>query len=64
MATAANEICIEWLGESYYLMGEGIALLIVEEVNLLRGIFLMEEMSKLLPVWWDSFPFQGFSINV
>ena len=45
-------------------MGEGIALLIVEEVNLLRGIFLMEEMSKLLPVWWDSSPFQGFSINV
>ena len=38
--------------------------LIVEEVNLLRGIFLVEEMSKFLAVGWDSSPSPGFPINV
>ena len=38
--------------------------LIAEEVNLLRGIFLVGEMSKYLAVGWDSSPSPGFSINV
>ena len=38
--------------------------LIAEEVNLLRVIFLVGEMSKYLAVGWDSSPSPGFSINV
>ena len=38
--------------------------LIAEEVNLLRGIFLVKEMSKFLAVGWESSPSPGFSINV
>ena len=38
--------------------------LIAEEVNLLRGIFLVGEMSKFLAVGWDFSPSQGFPINV
>ena len=38
--------------------------LIAEEVNLLRGVFLVGEMSKVLAVGWDSFPTPRFPINV
>ena len=38
--------------------------LIAEEVNLLRGIFLVVEMSKFLAVVWDSSPSPGFPTNV
>ena len=41
MATATNEACIKCLGENYYLMGEGMTLLIAKNVNLLRTIFLV-----------------------
>ena len=34
--------------------------LIKEEVNLLRGIFLVWEMSKFLAIGWDSSPSPGF----
>ena len=34
--------------------GKGITLLIGEDVNLLRGTFLVGETSKFLAVWWDS----------
>ena len=39
-------------------------LLIMEEVNLLREIFLVGEMSKFLAVGWDSCPSPEFTINV
>ena len=41
-----------------------MAFLIAEEVNLLRRIFLVGEMSKFLAVGWDSFPSPVFPINV
>ena len=41
-----------------------MTLLIVENVNLLRGTFLVVEMSKFLAVGWDSAPSPGFPINV
>ena len=45
-------------------MGKGITLLIAEEGNLLRGVFLVGETSKFLIVGWDSplslrFPVEG-----
>ena len=41
-----------------------MTLLIAEEVNLLRGIFLVGEMSKFLAIGWDSSPSPGLPINV
>ena len=38
--------------------------LIAEEVNLLREIFLVGEMSRFLAVEWDSSPCPEFPINV
>ena len=38
--------------------------LIVEEVNLLRRIFVVGEMRNFLAVGWDSSPSPGFPINV
>ena len=64
MTTATNETCIGWLHENRYLMGEGITLLIAEDVNVLRGIFLMREMSKLWPAGPDFTPSPRFSIKV
>ena len=49
MTMATNETCRGWLNENFYLMGEGMTLLI-EDVNLLRGIYLVGEMSKFLAV--------------
>ena len=50
MTMATNETCRGWLNENFYLMGEGMTLLIEEDVNLLRGIYLVGEMSKFLAV--------------
>ena len=38
--------------------------LIAGEVNLLRWIFLVGEMSNFLAAGWDSSPYPGFPINV
>ena len=38
--------------------------LMAKEVNLLRGIFPVGEMSKFLAVGWDFSPSPGFPINV
>ena len=38
--------------------------LIAEEVNLLREIFLVGEMSKFLAAGWYSPSYSGFPINV
>ena len=37
---------------------------LIAEVNLLKEIFLMGEMSTFLAVEWDSSPSPGFPINV
>ena len=50
MTAATNEDCIGWLLENCCLMGEEMKLLTVKDLNLLRGIFLMGEMSKFLAV--------------
>ena len=50
MATATNEGCIGWLLENCYLR-ETNETLIVKDLNLLKGIFLMGEMSKCFTVW-------------
>ena len=34
--------------------------MIVEDVNLMRGIFLVGKMSTFLAVGWDSSPFSRF----
>ena len=39
-------------------------LLTVKDLNLLRGIFLMGEMSKFLAVGEEFFPSTGFPIKV
>ena len=44
--------------------GKGMTLLIAKDVNLLKGIFLVGEMSKFLAVGWVSPPSPGFPINV
>ena len=44
--------------------GEGITLLIAKDVNLLRGVFLVGEVSKFLAVGWDSPLSPGFPIKV
>ena len=44
--------------------GEGMPLLIVEDVNLLRRIFLVGKISKILTVGWYSSPSPGFLIKV
>ena len=41
-----------------------MTLLIEKDVNLLKGIFLVGEMSKFLAVEWDSPPSPGFPINI
>ena len=38
--------------------------LITEDVNLLKGIFLVGEISKFLAIGWDFPPSPGFPINV
>ena len=43
---------------------EGMIILVAEDVNLLRGIFLVGEMSKFSAVGWDPPPYPGFTINV
>ena len=50
MTVAANEDCIGWLLENWCLMGEEMKLLTAKDLNLLRGIFLMGEMSKFLAI--------------
>ena len=50
MTAATNEDCIGWLLENCCLMGEEMKLLTAKDLNLLRGIFLMGEMSKFLAV--------------
>ena len=44
--------------------GEEMNFLTVKDLNLLKGIFLMQEMSKFLAVGWDFFPSSGFPIKV
>ena len=44
--------------------GEEIRLLIANDLNLLRGIFLMGEMNKFLTVGYDFLPSPGFCIKV
>ena len=61
MAAATNEAIISWLHENCHCMGEGITLLIGEDVNWLREIFLVGEMSKILAVGWDSPPISRVS---
>ena len=41
-----------------------MTLLIAKDVNLLKGIFLVGEMSKFFAVGWVSPPSPGFPINV
>ena len=43
---------------------EGMTLLIAEDVNLLRRIFLAGKVSKSLAVGWYSPPSPGFPIKV
>ena len=50
MTAATNEDCIGWLLENCCLMGEEMRLLTAKDLNLLKGIFLMGEMSKFLAV--------------
>ena len=50
MTAAANEDYIGWLLENWCLMGEEMKLLTAKDLNLLRGIFLMGEMSKFLAI--------------
>ena len=44
--------------------GEEMKLLIPKDLNLLRGIFLMGEMSNFLAVGYDFPPYPGFPIKV
>ena len=64
MTTTTNEADIGWLNKNYYLMGEGMKLLIEEDVNSLRKIFLVGKMSRFLAVNWYSSPSPGFPIKV
>ena len=50
MTAATNEDYIGWLLENCCLMEEEMKLLTAKDLNLLRGIFLMGEMSKFLAV--------------
>ena len=50
MTAATNEDYIGWLLENCCLMGEEMKLLTAKDLNLLRGIFLMGEMSKFLAI--------------
>ena len=50
MTTATNETCIGWWDENLLFDGEGMTLLIVEDVNLLRRIFLVDKTGKFLAV--------------
>ena len=50
MTAAINEDCIGWLLENCCLMGEEMKLLTAKDLNLLREIFLMGEMSKFLAI--------------
>ena len=50
MAAATNEDCIGLLLENCCLIGEEMKLLTAKDLNLLRGIFLMGQMSKFLAV--------------
>ena len=50
MTAATNEDCIGWLLENCSLMGEEMKLLIAKDLNLLREIFLIGEMSKFFNV--------------
>ena len=44
--------------------GEGITFLMAGEENLLRGVFLVGQMSKFLAPEWDSSQSPGFPINL
>ena len=44
--TTTNRTCIRWLAEKCYLMGEGMTLLMAEDVKLLRRIMLI--------MWYNS----------
>ena len=50
MTVATKKDCIGWSLENCCLMGEEMKLLTAKDLNLLRGIFLMGEMSKFLAV--------------
>ena len=50
MTAATDEDCIGWLLENCCLMGEEMKLLTAKDLNLLREIFLMGEMSKFLAI--------------
>ena len=64
MTTVINEAFIGSLDENCYLMGEGMTLLIMGNVNLLRRIFLMGKMDKFLAVGLYSPPSPGFPTKV
>ena len=59
MTAATNEACMKLIFDE-----EGMTLLIAEDVNLLRRIFLAGKLSKSLAVGWYSPPFPGFPIKV
>ena len=50
MTAATNKDCIRWWLENCCLMEKKIKLLKAKDLNLLRGIFQMSEMSKFLVV--------------
>ena len=50
MTSATNEDSIGWLLENCCLMGEEMKLLTAKDLNLLRGIFLIGEISNFLAV--------------
>ena len=52
--TGTNETWIRRIHESCYLMGEGMTLLIVESLNLLRRTFFVGLVKKFLAVGWDA----------
>ena len=63
MATATNEACIGWLVKNCHLIGEGMALLIAEDVNY-KGGFLVGKMSKFFAFGCYSPPSSEFPIKV
>ena len=54
----------ESFNHSLLFDGEEMKLLTAKDLYLLRGVFLMGEMSKFLAVGWDFLPCPGFPIKV
>ena len=58
---ATGEACIGCLHENFYLMGEGMTLLIPEDVDLWREIFFGEGNKYILDCWVEFSPIPRFS---